>query len=90
MTNQEIKTVTASSVDADRAEVYRLLNMIHAMAGRCAVANVDNWKLAETCTMSHYVRTAWTNGIVDVIAESWPDDGDHRYTMKRCEVESEE
>lgn len=90
MTNKEIKTVTASSEDADKSEVYRLLNMIHATAGQCAVANVGSWKLAETCTMSHYVRTTWTNGIVDVIAESWPDDGDHRYTMKRCEVESED
>jgi len=66
------------------------MNIIHAMAGRCAVANVDGWKLAETCTMSHYVRTTWTNGIVDVTAESCPDNGDHWYTMKQCAKESEE
>lgn len=80
----KIETIVASNADAEKTEVYRLLNMVHAMAGRCAVAKIDGWQLSETCTMESYVRTAWTNGIVDVIAESWPHDGDHRYEMRQC------
>ena len=80
----EIKTISASNAGEEKSEVYRLLNTIHAMAGRCAVAKIDGWSLSETCTMDNYVRTVWTNGIVDVIAETWPDFGEHTYTLRKC------
>ena len=80
----EIKTISASNAGEEKSEVYRLLYVIHAMAGRCAVAKIDGWSLSETCTMDNYVRTVWTNGIVDVIAETWPDFGEHTYTLRKC------
>lgn len=84
----EIKTISASNAGEEMSEVYRLLNMIHAMAGRCAVAKIDGWSLGETCTQDSYVRTVWTNGIVDVIAESYPHDGEHHYELRQCKEES--
>ena len=84
----EIKTISASNAGEEKSEVYRLLNTSHAMAGRCAVAKIDGWSLSETCTMDNYVRTVWTNGIVDVIAESYPHDGEHHYELRQCKAES--
>lgn len=83
----EIKAITAANDGAERSEVYRLLNMIHVMAGRCAVAKVDGWMLKSTCTMDEYVNTVWTNGVVDIKAETWPDFNEHRYTLLGCSEE---
>lgn len=80
----KIETITASNSGGEKSEVYRLLNMVHAMAGRCAVAKTDGWMLSETCTTEIYVRAVWTSGIVDVIAETWPEDGEHRYELRQC------
>lgn len=80
----DIKTIRAGNAGVEKSETYRLLNMIHVMAGRCAVAKLDGWELGETCTSEEYVRTTWTNGIVDVIAETWPDFGEHTYTLRKC------
>lgn len=80
-----IKTIKATNAlddNGDKSDVYRLLNMVHAMAGRCAVAKVDSWELKSTCTMEYYVMTTWTNGIVDVVAESYPLENEHVYTLK--------
>ena len=79
-----IETITASNEGDKKSEAYRLLNMVHVMAGRCAVAKVDCWILSETCTTDEYVKTVWTNGIVDISAETWPDFGEHRYTLSEC------
>ena len=80
----EIKAIKASNIGDEKSEAYRLLNIIHVMAGRCAIAYIDGWELGETCTTDEYVRTTWTNGIVDVIAETWPDFGEHTYTLRKC------
>lgn len=80
----EIKAITAGNDGTEKSEVYRLLNMVHVMAGRCAVAKVDGWELKATCTTDEYIKTVWTNGIVDVQAETWPDFGEHRYAIIGC------
>lgn len=82
-----IKTIKATNElneNEEKSDVYRLLNMVHAMAGRCAVAKVDSWELKSTCTMEDYVMTTWTNGIVDIVAESYPLENEHVYTLKGC------
>lgn len=84
MSKIKIETITASNSSGEKSEVYRLLNMVHVMAGRCAVAKTDGWSLSETCTAHDYVKTVWTNGVVDVIAETWPDECVHRYELRQC------
>lgn len=79
----KIETITASNAGGEKSEVYRLLNMVHAMAWRCAVAKTDNWSLSETCTTESYVRTVWTNEIVDIIAVTLPDCGEHYYELRQ-------
>lgn len=81
---REIKTITAVRVSDEVSDVYRLLNMVHVMAGRCAVAKIDGWELKATCTMEEYIKTTWTNGIVDISAETWTDFDEHRYTLSGC------
>lgn len=84
MTKVTIETISANNAGGEKSEVYRLLNMVHVMAGRCAVAKIDGWELSETCTMDHYVKTVWTNGVVDITAQSYPNDGEHHYTLSQC------
>lgn len=81
--SNEIKPVHANSRDG--GEVYRLLNMVHIMAG--ALANSPDKKrrhtlgfeLAYTETYpTGAVVTAWTNGIVNIEARSC-DEHDGRY-----------
>ena len=90
------KTITASwcKDDGERSDVYRLLNMVHAMAGRDANSERPSWDLKSTATHEHYIMTVWTNGIVDVTAETEYQYGDrdnprHTYTMSACVEDGE-
>ena len=66
-------------------DVYRLLVMIHAMAGQCAVARVDNWQLKATYTDmdARQFITVYSNGIVDVTANSRGES--HYYSIRAIE-----
>ena len=80
----KIEPIHANSENKD--DVYRLLNLVHSMAGSLAVAKTGEWELKEACTMPpEYVLTVWTNGIVDVKAETRQ--GVHEYSMYAVEVE---
>ena len=94
--NDKPKTITASwcKDDGERSDVYRLLGMVHAMAGRDANSPRQSWLLKSTSTLDYYVKTVWTNGIVDVIAETEYQHGDrdnprHTYTMSSCVKDGE-
>lgn len=81
-----IKPISASwDCKSEKTDTYRLLNMIHAMAGLDAQNEKSIWKLKSTATYSNFVITTWTNGLVDVIAETNKDcDGlatNHSYKM---------
>lgn len=85
------KTITASwcKDDGERSDVYQLISMVHAMAGRDANSTSPSWSLKATATHDYYIMTMWTNGIVDVIAEteyqhSDRDNQRHTYTMRAC------
>lgn len=80
MSNKTIEPIFANSTNKN--ETYRLLNMIHVMAGRCAVNKVDQWELSSAHTYPDDVMTTWTNGIVDVKAHSHH--GVHYYSMTQC------
>ena len=89
--NDKPKTITASwrKDDGERSDVYRLLGIVHAMAGRDANSPRPSWSLKATATHDYYIMTMWTNGIVDVIAETEYRHGDinnqrHTYTMRAC------
>lgn len=69
----------------DGGEVYRLLNMVHVMAGRLANSPTKDFQLARTNSDPSYgpIVTVWTNGIVDIEARTWRD-GEapyHEYSM---------
>ena len=90
------KTITASwcKDDGERSDVYQLLSMVHAMAGRDANSPIPSWSLKATATHDDYIMTMWTNGIVDVIAETECQHGDrdnqrHTYTMRACVEDGE-
>jgi len=86
-----IKTLTARSTNEDQSDIYRLLNMIHVMAGAQACKKVGNWELSRTATYDDYVLTVWTNGIVDIKAETHKDyernPVEHIYTLSAVEKE---
>lgn len=81
----KIEPITASwDCKGEKSREYRCLNMIHAMAGQSAQSNDSQWKLKATATYDDYVLTVWTNGIVDIKAESWKREGvavKHEYSM---------
>ena len=90
------KTITTSwcKDDGERSDVYRLLGMVHAMAGRDANSPRPSWELKATATLDCYVKTVWTNGLVDVTAETEYQHGDrdnphHTYTMSACVEDGE-
>ena len=64
--------------------------MIHAMAGMLANSDNKQFQLARTCTERDYVFTEWTNGIVDVGAETFKDySGEavsHHYYIRPCRI----
>lgn len=69
----------------DGGEVYRLLNLVHAMAGMLANEPKKHFQLARTNSDSMFgpIVTVWTNGIVDIEARTWRD-GDapyHEYSI---------
>jgi len=83
---KEIKPVFANSREG--GEVYRLLNMVHAMAGSLANGPRKEFRLSRTNSDSQYgpIVTVWTNGIVDIEARSWPAEFEggeryHEYSM---------
>lgn len=81
-----IETVVAHwDCHSEKTETYRLLNMIHSMAGQMSCEKIGNWALKSTATYSDYAMTTWTNGIVDVKAVTNKDyDGVptfHTYSM---------
>lgn len=93
--SNEIKPVHANSRDG--GEVYRLLNMVHIMAGALA-NNADKrgrhtlgFKLAYTENRPNgSVVTAWTNGVVNIEARS-RNEGDgqyHEYSMTAAVMET--
>lgn len=74
-----INKITANSDNKD--DVYRLLNIVHSMAGSLAVAKAGGWSLKDTCTMPpEYMQTTWTNGVVDVRAVT-TDLTHHEYSL---------
>lgn len=78
----------------DGGEVYRLLNMVHQMAGSLANSPSKQFILARTQSdpMFGPIVTVWTNGIVDIEARSWNEGGEryHEYSMTRVNQEPEE
>jgi hypothetical protein len=82
-----IKSIYANSRDG--GEVYRLLNMVHQMAGMLANEPKKAFTLSATQSSPEYgpIVTVWTNGIVDIKASSRGDY--HEYSMTRVKVEEE-
>ncbi|QHJ83056.1 MAG: hypothetical protein [Caudoviricetes sp.] len=66
-------------------EVYRLLNLVHSMAGSLANSPRKEFTLARTNSdpMFSPIVTVWTNGIVDIEARTWRDGDEpyHEYSM---------
>lgn len=87
----EIKSIYANSLDG--GEVYRLLNMVHQMAGMLANEPKKAFTLARTNSDPQCgpIITVWTNGIVDIEARTWRDQEPtyHEYSMTRVKVEEE-
>ncbi|BBI47385.2 hypothetical protein [Pseudomonas phage HU1] len=91
-----IKPVHANSRDG--GEVYRLLNLVHVMAGMLANEPKKHFTLARTSSDSSCfgpIVTVWTNGIVDVEARTWPAEYEggeryHEYSMTAVVKESGE
>lgn len=79
----DIQPIHANSIDGD--DVYRLLSLVHAMAGRLARSPSKDFILARLNTdpMFGPIVTVWTNGRVDIEARSWNDEGKpyHEYSM---------
>ena len=92
MENLEIKPISATWYKEDgdeKSQVYRLLNMVHVMAGQLAQNKDSGWSLSRTATMENYALTVWTNGVVDITAETQKSfDGDyvlsHFYKLDKC------
>jgi hypothetical protein len=82
-----IETITANSREKD--DVYRLLNMVHVMAGRAACIDKREWNLARTCSEESYSLTAWTNGIVDIEARTWKDCEPHYHEYRLIAVQEQ-
>lgn len=87
----DIKPIYANS--AEGGEVYRLLNMVHVMAGALANSPSKQFTLARTNSDSRYgpIITVWTNGIVDIEACTY--DGDttpyHEYSLTAAAKDDE-
>ena len=71
----------------EKTDEQHMLSMIHSMAGQLAQQKLGNWQLSRTATDSNYVMTEWTNGIIEVIAETWKVGGEpssHFYTIRQA------
>lgn len=70
---------------AEKTEAQSMINIIHSMAGQMAVNNVGGWHLSKAATFSDYVFTEWSNGIIDVGAETFKIGGEpssHDYYIR--------
>lgn len=89
----DIEPIHANSREG--GEVYRLLNMVHAMAGSLANSPSKLFTLARTQSNPAFaIVTVWTNGIVDIEAKTWRNDESgeppyHEYSLKPSEKEDE-
>jgi hypothetical protein len=81
--SKHIEPIKANSRDG--GEVYRLLNMVHVMAGLLANSPSKYFWLERTQSqpMLGSIVTVWSNGIVDIEARTWKEhEGDyHEYYM---------
>lgn len=88
----DIKPIRANSRDG--GEVYRLLNMVHVMAGMLANEPKKGFTLAATQSSPEYgpIVTVWSNGIVDIEARTWRDEDPayHEYSLTAVVKEYEE
>lgn len=94
-TDRELLEMAAEwDCESRKSDTYKLINMIHAMAGSLAVANKDRWCLSKTATYTDHVLTVWTNGIVEVGAETDRNiNGEsyrHKYWIKPVTEEGDE
>lgn len=86
-----MKPITATYSEngsEERSDTYRLLNMIHVMAGDNANSpsrRVWQLKCNATYTDEGYYLTTWTNDVVDIEAISR--NGVHTYTLRDAKVE---
>jgi len=91
--SKKIETITASSDTG--GDVYRLLNLVHVMAGNAANSERKDWWLARTQSDPQFgpIVTVWTNGIVDIEARTW-DCGfgvkSHEYTLSAIKSQESE
>lgn len=87
----DIKPITANSIEG--GDTYRMLNMIHVMAGMLANEPKKHFTLARTQSDPQYgpIVTVWTNGIVDIEARSYRDQDPvyHEYSMTRVVKDGE-
>lgn len=87
-----IETIKANSKDG--GDVYRLLVMVHNMAGSLANSPRKDFRLARTQSGQMYgpIVTVWTNGIVDIEARTYKNEvpAYHEYSMYACKPESSE
>lgn len=88
----DIKPIHANSRDG--GDAYRMLNLIHVMAGMLANEPKKHFTLARTNSDPQYgpIITVWTNGIIDVEARTWRDQEPayHEYSMTRVVIQSTE
>lgn len=88
----DIKPIRANSREG--GDVYRLLNMVHQMAGSLANSPRKEFQLARTNSDQFCgpIVTVWTNGIVDIEARSWNKGREryHEYSMTRVDKDSDE
>ncbi len=84
-----IKTIRAKSGDCQTEDVYRLLVLTHRMAGALAVEKIGGWQLSKTATFDDFVLTEWTNGIINIKAETnkWHSGDEHIYTLSAVKIE---
>lgn len=75
----DLGPIRADSIEG--GDVYRLLKLAHQMAGMLANSSDKTFHLAMAQSDSRYgpILTVWSNGIVDLRAESR--DGYHEYSM---------
>lgn len=81
----DLGPIRANSTEG--GDVYRLLRLTHQMAGMLANSSGKAFHLAMTQSDPQYgpIVTVWSNGIVDLRAESR--DGYHEYSMYPTPVE---
>jgi hypothetical protein len=81
-----IETVKANSKEG--GDVYRLLVVVHHMAGILANSPRKEFRLARTQSdpTCGPIVTVWTNGIVDIEARTYKDEvpAYHEYSMYAC------